>query len=144
MTGTTRTDAWGVARAGDRQRRRRIRKALTVAAAVTVMAAASRIGATTATGSGVTIAPLVTAIGIVAIAALALGLSWREADEMLRRRALHVFAAVGVMTIIGNPVAEMLGRAFHRPTPAEPLWWLSIAAGAAVLLVQRWRDRATI
>ncbi|WP_156025810.1 hypothetical protein [Sphingomonas phyllosphaerae] len=140
MTGTTRTDAWGARRADDRQRRRRVRKALTIAAAVAVMGAASLIGGTTV-GSGVTIAPLVTAFCIVAVAAITLGLGWREADEVLRRRALHVFAAVGVVAIVGNPVAEMLGRAFHIPSPTETLWWLSIATGVAVLLVQRWRDR---
>ena len=142
MTGTTGTDGWGAARADDLQRRRRRRKALTLAAAVAVMGAASLIGGTTI-GAGVTIAPLVTALGIVAVAAITIGLGWREADEVLRRRALHVFAAVGVVAIVGNPVAEMIGKAFHIAPPVEPVWWLSIAAGAAVLLAHRWRDRAT-
>jgi len=75
--------------------------------------------------------------GLIVLAAIVGGwVQWRQHDEVIRRRAINAYAAMGIVTLFGFPLIGVLAR-FGITLKPDLLWLLAIVGGLATYLYQR-------
>lgn len=75
--------------------------------------------------------------GLIVLAAVIGGwVQWRQHDEVIRRRAINAYAAMGMVTLFGFPLIGVLAP-FGVTLKPDLLWMLAIIGGIATYLYQR-------
>lgn len=82
---------------------------------------------------------VVSAVLFVAVVAWFALSNWRERDEVERRSALNVWAALGLAALVLNPVLRAIQPLLHLADPAQTAWVGSLIAGGATIIYQKVR-----
>ena len=79
---------------------------------------------------------------LVYTAVIALGswLLWRRDDELVRRRAVNTFAAMGLTSFFLTIIVMTAVPVFNLHNPAMFVWTASLIVGGLAYLTQRLRD----
>ncbi len=137
MTSTRMDDAnWGERRLSARDRRRRAIRVAMVVGAIGFGVFAPRL---VPPGPDAALVKFLLSLGY-AVAILIGGLVlWRQTDELERRRAIHAAAAMGFTSLFATVLVMLAAPVFGLRNPAMLIFGISLAAGGATWIVQRFR-----
>jgi hypothetical protein len=136
MTGDMADENWGTRRVAQRNRRR----AIIVAATIAVSFAFGIGGQYVApAGPEADRASLIWASGLLAAAAILIGFVWREIDELQRRRLVNAAAVAGVTCIALLVLAQAAGRMVPVAEPMIDVMMIGALAMVATIVFQRVR-----
>ena len=136
MTGDMADENWGTRRVARRNRRRAVIVAATIAVSV-----AFGIGGQflVPAGADADRASLIWASGLLAAAAILIGLVWREIDELQRRRLVNAAAIAGVTCMALLVLAQAAGRMVPVAEPMIDVMMIGALAMVATIVFQRVR-----
>lgn len=75
--------------------------------------------------------------GLIILTAVIGGwVQWRQHDEVIRRRAVNAYAAIGLIALFGHPLIGVLAP-FGITLKPDLVWALAVVGGTATYLYQR-------